>query len=146
ASRDVDERLKCQFMQRHLGDAFEGIVTGVTGVGVFVELIELGVSGLVHVTSLPNDYYHFDPIRRVLAGERRGLRYRLADAVTVEVMAVSIDERKIDFRIAGDPDGDSAEQRAGGRTAKPRRKSKSRAKQAGRTSRNKVTRKGRKSS
>ncbi len=133
ASRDVDERLKCQFMQRHIGDEFDGVITGVTGFGVFVELVDLGVSGLVHVTSLPNDYYHFDATGRVLSGERRGLNYRLADEVRIEVMAVSIDERKIDFRIAGDPDGDSPSERAGGRgqssnkrtkpiSAQPRRK------------------------
>ncbi|MDT8439468.1 MAG: ribonuclease R [Wenzhouxiangellaceae bacterium] len=104
ASREVDDRLKCQFMQRHLGDVFDGIITGVTGFGLFVELVEMGVSGLVHVTALPNDYYHFDPVGRVLAGERRGLRYRLADAVSVEVVSVSVDERKIGFRIAGEAD------------------------------------------
>ena len=102
ASREVDERLKCQFMQRHLGDEFDGVITGVTGFGVFVEIPEMGVSGLVHVTSLPNDYYHFDATARALTGERRGLRFRLADRVRIEVMAVSVDERKIDFRIAGD--------------------------------------------
>ena len=121
AGRDVDERLKCQYMQRHIGDQLEGVITGVTGFGAFVEIIEMGVSGLVHVTSLPNDYYHFDPVGRVLTGERRGLRYRLADPVTVEVMAVSVDERKIDFRIAGDAAGDGADERAGGRR-KPSKK------------------------
>ena len=115
ASRDVDERLKCQYMQRHIGDQLKGVITGVTGFGAFVEIIEMGVSGLVHVTSLPNDYYHFDPVGRVLTGERRGLRYRLADPVTVEVMSVSVDERKIDFRIAGDTEGDEPTDRAGGR-------------------------------
>ena len=134
ASRDVDERLKCQYMQRHLGDAFDGIITGVTGFGIFVELVELGVSGMVHVTSLPNDYYHFDPVRRVLTGERRGLRYRLADAVQVEVMAVSVDERKIDFRIAGDPNDPSPEKRAGGRIAKPEKRKRSATNKPGRSS------------
>ncbi|MEX2498194.1 MAG: ribonuclease R [Wenzhouxiangellaceae bacterium] len=118
ASREVDERLKCQYMQRHIGDELEGVITGVTGFGVFVEIIEMGVSGLVHVTSLPNDYYHFDPVRRVLTGERRGLRYRLADPVRVEVMAVSVDERKIDFRIAGEHQDAEPEKRAGGRRKK----------------------------
>ncbi|GAB4168059.1 MAG: ribonuclease R [Wenzhouxiangellaceae bacterium] len=113
ASRDVDERLKCQYMQRHIGEEFDGVISGVTGFGLFVELLELGVSGLVHVTSLPNDYYHFDPTARTLTGERRGLRYRLADLVRVQVVGVNADERKIDFRIAGEG-GD------GGR--KPRRK------------------------
>jgi len=107
ADREVDERLKCQFMQRHLGDEFDGVITGVTGFGAFVEITELGVSGLVHITALPNDYYHFDPVGRVLSGERRGLRYRLADPVRIEVVGVSVDERKIDFRIAGDATEDA---------------------------------------
>jgi ribonuclease R len=114
ASREVDERLKCQFMQRHLGDEFEGVITGVTGFGAFVEIPEMGVSGLVHVTSLPNDYYHFDPTARALNGERRGLRFRLADRVRVEVMAVSVDERKIDFRIAGEAGTEDASSRPAG--------------------------------
>ncbi len=120
ASREVDERLKCQFMQRHVGEEFDGVITGVTGFGVFVELPEMGVSGLVHITSLPNDYYHFDPTGRVLTGERRGLRFRLADPVRIEVLSVSVDERKIDFRIAGEGDAEDANKRAGGR--KPSKK------------------------
>jgi len=124
ADREVDERLKCQYMQRHLGDSFEGVITGVTGFGLFVEIIELGVSGLVHITALPNDYYHFDPVGRVLTGERRGLRYRLADRVHIEVMAVSVDERKIDFRIAGDESA-KGKSPAGGRKRKRGRKKRS---------------------
>ena len=112
ASREVDERLKCQYMQRHVGETFEGVITGVTGFGAFVEIPEMGVSGLVHITSLPNDYYHFDPVRRVLTGERRGLRFRLADPVEVEVMSVSVDERKIDFRIAGEGGDGGAKKRS----------------------------------
>ena len=126
ASREVDERLKCQFMQRHIGDEFAGIITGVTGFGLFVELAEFGVSGLVHVTSLPNDYYHFDPVGRVLTGERRGLRYRLADPVEIEVMSVSVDERKIDFRIAGQEDSANTgghKKKPGGKKRKRRGKS-----------------------
>lgn len=99
ASRDVEERLKCQFMQRHVGDIFEGIISGVTSFGLFVELDGLAVSGLVHVTALPNDYYHFDPVSSSLTGKRRGIRYRLADRVRVEVIAVNLEERKIDFRL-----------------------------------------------
>ncbi len=99
ASRDVDARLKCQFMQRHLGDLFNGTVSGVTGFGLFVELDGLGVSGLVHVTAMPNDYYQFDPVSHSLTGKRRGQTVRLADRVRIEVAAVNIDERKIDFRL-----------------------------------------------
>ncbi|AKS42029.1 ribonuclease R [Wenzhouxiangella marina] len=100
ASRDVDERLKCQFMQRHIGDEFNGIVTGVTSFGLFVELPEFGVSGLVHVTAMPNDYYNFDPISHSLLGKRHGRRFSLADRVRVSVAQVNIDERKIDLSLA----------------------------------------------
>jgi ribonuclease R len=99
ASRDVEERLKCQFMQRHVGDIFDGIISGVTSFGLFVEIDGMAVSGLVHVTALPNDYYHFDPVSSSLTGKRRGMRYRLADRVRVEVIAVNLEERKIDFRL-----------------------------------------------
>ncbi|HLS05959.1 MAG TPA: ribonuclease R [Wenzhouxiangella sp.] len=99
AGRDVEEHLKCQFMQRHIGEEFDGLVTGVASFGLFVELDGLAVSGLVHVTELPNDYYSFDPRASSLTGKRRGQRYRLADSVKVQVIAVSVDERKIDFRL-----------------------------------------------
>jgi ribonuclease R len=100
ATRDVDERLKCQFMQRHLGDEFAGIVTGVTSFGLFVELTQYGVSGLVHVTAMPNDYYTFDPVSHSMTGKRQGLVFSLADRVRVTVAAVSVEERKIDLRLA----------------------------------------------
>ncbi len=63
AERDVDERYKCAWMEKHVGSEFDGIVSGVTSFGLFVELKESQVSGLVHITQLPNDYYHFDPVR-----------------------------------------------------------------------------------
>ncbi len=99
ASRDVDERLKSQFMQRHIGDSFDGIVTGVTSFGLFVELTQFGVSGLVHVTAMPNDYYTFDPVNHSLTGKRHGRRFSLADRVRVKVAAVNLDERKIDLAL-----------------------------------------------
>jgi ribonuclease R len=99
ASRDVDERLKCQFMQRHLGDEFDGVVTGVTSFGLFVELPQFGVSGLVHVTAMPNDYYNFDPVSHRLTGKRAGKVFALADRVRVSVAAVNVDERKIDLAL-----------------------------------------------
>ena len=104
ASRDVDERLKCQFMQRHIGDEFDGLITGVTSFGLFVELDGLGVSGLVHVSALTNDYYHFDPVAHSLTGERRGRRFRLADPIRVQVSGVNPEDRKIDFRLADEVD------------------------------------------
>jgi len=99
AERDVDERYKCAWMEKHIGSEFEGIVAGVTSFGLFVELTESQVTGLVHITQLPNDYYHFDPIRHLLKGERRGLGFRLGDAVTVLVLRASLEDRKIDFRL-----------------------------------------------
>ncbi|MDR3388474.1 MAG: ribonuclease R [Rudaea sp.] len=99
AERDVDERYKCAWMEKHVGSEFDGIVSGVTSFGLFVELTESQVSGLVHITQLPNDYYHFDPIRHLLSGERRGLKFRLGDAVRVQVLRASLEDRKIDFRL-----------------------------------------------
>ena len=100
AERDVDERYKCAWMEKHVGGEFDGIVSGVTSFGLFVELTESQVSGLVHITQLPNDYYHFDPIRHLLTGERRGLSFRLGDPVRVQVLRASLEDRKIDFRLA----------------------------------------------
>jgi ribonuclease R len=99
AERDVNERLKAYFMEQHIGDEFKGQVTGVTSFGLFVELTKYHVSGLVHITSLPNDYYHFDPVVHRLTGDRTGKVYQLAQKVSIKVMAVNVDERKIDFEM-----------------------------------------------
>ena len=99
AERDVNERLKAYFMEQHIGDVFKGQVTGVTSFGLFVELSRNHVSGLVHITSLPNDYYHFDPVVHRLTGDRTGKVYQLAQKVKVKVMGVNVDERKIDFEL-----------------------------------------------
>jgi ribonuclease R len=103
ASRDVDERYKISWMEKHVGSEFDGIVSGVTSFGMFVELKESSVSGLVHITQLPNDYYHFDPVRHLISGERRGLQFRLGDAVRVQVLRASMEDRKIDFRLVQEP-------------------------------------------
>ncbi|MDE1885208.1 MAG: ribonuclease R [Xanthomonadaceae bacterium] len=102
AERDVDERYKCAWMEKHVGSEFDGVVSGVTSFGLFVELTQSQVSGLVHITQLPNDYYHFDPVRHLLTGERRGLKVRLGDAVRVQVLRASLEDRKIDFRLASE--------------------------------------------
>ncbi|MEO8459213.1 MAG: ribonuclease R [Dokdonella sp.] len=99
AERDVDERYKCAWMEKHIGSEFDGVVSGVTSFGLFVELSESKINGLVHITQLPNDYYHFDPIRHMLSGERRGLKFRLGDKVRVQVLRASLEDRKIDFRL-----------------------------------------------
>ncbi len=100
ATRDVVSWLKCEFMKDRVGETFTGVITAVTGFGLFVELKDIYVEGLVHVTALPGDYYHFDPVHHRLAGERTGRSFRLGDSVDVRVMRVDLDERKIDFEMA----------------------------------------------
>lgn len=99
AEWDVNGRLKAYFMEQHIGDEFKGQVTGVTSFGLFVDLEKNRVSGLVHITSLPNDYYHFDPVVHRLTGDRSGKVFQLAQKVNVRVVAVNVDERKIDFEL-----------------------------------------------
>lgn len=99
AERDVDERFKCAWMEKHIGSEFEGVVTGVTSFGLFVELDESKVSGLVHISQLANDYYHFDAMRKLLKGERTGAQFRLGDHVRIQVLRASLEDRKIDFRL-----------------------------------------------
>ncbi|MEB4592107.1 ribonuclease R [Candidatus Thiothrix sp. Deng01] len=100
ATRDVTAWLKCEYMQEHVGDSFTGVISGVTGFGLFVELTDIYVEGLVHVTALTSDYYRFDPARHQLVGENSGRIYRLGDTLQVTVARVDLDERKIDFVIA----------------------------------------------
>ncbi|MFK3844896.1 ribonuclease R [Stenotrophomonas sp. Betaine-02u-21] len=99
AEREVDERYRAAWMEKHVGGQFEGVISGVTSFGLFVELTDSKVQGLVHVTQLPHDYYKFDAVRKTLGGERRGTSYRLGDSVRVLVLKASMEERKIDFRL-----------------------------------------------
>ena len=102
ATREVVAWLKCEYMQDKLGQVFRGRISAVTGFGIFVELDDIYVEGLVHVTSLKNDYYAFDAVKHRLVGERGGHVYRLGDKMTVLVARVDLDERKIDFELASD--------------------------------------------
>jgi ribonuclease R len=99
ATRDAVAWLKCEYMQDKVGEVFAGVVSAVTGFGLFVELKEIYVEGLVHVTALPNDYYHFDPVHHRLRGERTGRVFRLTDTVKVRVARVDLDQRKVDFDL-----------------------------------------------
>ena len=105
AQRVVDVRYRAAWMEEHVGSEFDGTISGVTSFGLFVELDESKVNGLVHVTQLPSDYYQFDPIRKTLTGERRGHEYRLGDRVRIVVLRASLEERKIDFRLVEDEGG-----------------------------------------
>ncbi len=99
ASREVEDKLKCQYMRQHLGAEFEGIVSGVTGFGLFVELNNIFIEGLIHVSSLTSDYYHYDEIQQTLTGERTHTMFGMGTQVKVKVAAVSVEDRKIDLQL-----------------------------------------------
>lgn len=102
ATREVEAWLKCQFMADKVGQEYDGVITGVTNFGVFVQIRDLLIDGLVHVTSLLNDYYHFEQREMSLVGERTGTRYGLGDRLRVTVARVDLDSKRIDFRLSGD--------------------------------------------
>ncbi|HEX6320546.1 MAG TPA: ribonuclease R [Burkholderiales bacterium] len=97
ASRDVETWLKCYYMRDHVGGTFSGTITGVVPFGLFVTLDEYFVDGLVHISELGRDYFQFDGARHMLLGERTGKRFRLADRMTVKLVRVDLDTRKIDL-------------------------------------------------
>jgi len=103
ASRDVEAWLKCYFIRDKLGEEFTGTISGVAGFGIFVQLDQLYIEGMVHVTDLGADYFQYDETRHELRGERTGIRYQLTDRVTVQVSRVDLDARKIDLRLVQEP-------------------------------------------
>ena len=102
ASRDVQAWLKCVYMRDRIGDRYRGHITGVAPFGVFVTLDDLYVEGMVHVSELGSEYFRYDEAGQVLIGERTGRRYALTDEVEVQVMAVNLEARRIDFRLVED--------------------------------------------
>ena len=100
AERDVVTLLKLEFMKDKLGDVYDGIITGVVQFGLFVQLRELFVEGLVHVSTLADDYYHYIEKLHCLRGERKKRTYRIGDAVTVRVDRVDTSRKRIDFSLA----------------------------------------------
>jgi ribonuclease R len=111
ASRDVESWLKCFYMQDHVGEVFDGTVTGVTAFGLFVMLDNYYVDGLVHISELGRDYFRFEPGRHLLLGERTGKRYRLADRLKVKLVRVDLETRKIDLVPAEQESGGRRERR-----------------------------------
>ena len=97
AEFEVEQFLKCLYMQERLGNTYEGVITGATSFGVFVTLSDLFVEGLVHVTELGNDYFRFVQERQMLMGERTHKTYRLGDKMKVRVARVDLPSRQIDF-------------------------------------------------
>nr|WP_235963450.1 ribonuclease R [Marinomonas colpomeniae] len=99
ATRDVEAWLKCQYVEQHLGEPFDGIVTAVTSFGLFVELQGLFVDGLVHISGLGQDYFVHDMEHQAIIGERTGRVFRLGDTLKVKVANVNLEQRKIDLSL-----------------------------------------------
>lgn len=114
ATNEVKDWLKCEFMMDKVGQEFPGIVSGAMSFGVFVELVDIYVEGLVHISTLPDDYYQFDPIKHVLVGERGGRRFAMGDPIKIRVARVDLDQREIDFVLA-----EGARENDGRRRKKP---------------------------
>lgn len=104
ATRDAMDFLKCQYMQGHIGEVCDGLVATVTGFGLFVELKDIYVTGLVHISNLPSDYYHFDSSRQRLVGEHTAMVFRLGDELCVRVVRVDLDKKTIDLELASAPE------------------------------------------
>jgi ribonuclease R len=90
-------------LEQHIGDVFEGVVSAVTSFGLFVELSDIYVEGLVHVSALDSDYYHFDQAKQRLIGERTRRSFHLGDSLTVKVVRVNLDDKKIDLEVVKKP-------------------------------------------
>ena len=99
ATRDAVTFLKCEFLSHRIGEEYEAVVSAATNFGLFVELQPLYVEGLVHITELGDDYFHYDNARHCLKGERSGKVYRLGDRLKVQVAQVNLDDRKVDLRF-----------------------------------------------
>ena len=102
ATRDVNAWLKCYYMKDRLGEEFPGTISGVTGFGIFVTLDDVYVEGLVHISELGQDYFHFDQAKHQIVGERSNKKFQLADRVNIKVARVDIETSKIDFVLAGE--------------------------------------------
>lgn len=116
ATNEVKDWLKCEFMMDKVGQEFAGTISGVMNFGIFVELDDIYVEGLVHISTLPDDYYQFDPIKHALLGERANRRFQLGDPVQIKVVRVDLDQRQIDFMLA-----ESAEVEPSKKTAAPKK-------------------------
>ena len=118
ATREVADWLKCEYMQDHVGGEFSGVISSVTGFGLFVRLDDLFIDGLVHISTLENDYYQFDAAKQRLIGENSGMQYRLGDKVRIKVEAVHLENKMVDFSLMES----ERKPRRAGKTAKEKAK------------------------
>ena len=100
ATRDVEARLKCEYMEKHIGEVYKGIITGVTNFGLFIQINELLIDGLVHVKNLNDDFYRYEADAHRLIGERTGRFFCLGDETKIRVKNIDMETRKIDFYLA----------------------------------------------
>lgn len=121
AARHVEARYKCAYVKDRIGEVADGVVSGLTHFGLFVTLTALNVDGLVHVTSLRNDYYHLEQGGLRLAGERSGRSYGLGERLRVRILRVDVDEARIDLAL--EDDAATPAQRTRRQAALPRRHS-----------------------
>jgi ribonuclease R len=119
ATRDVVSWLKCEYLQDHIGDTFNGVITAVTNFGVFVELLDVYIEGLIHITSLPSDYYRYEEAHHRLVGERTRKMFCLGDELSVQVASVKLDDRKVDFELVGVESKASAKKRTRRKAGEP---------------------------
>ena len=130
ATREVVDWLKCEFMLDKVGEEFDAVIANVTGFGFFAELKDIYVEGLVHISTLPNDYYQFDATKQALLGERSGRSFRLGDVARIRVVRVDLDQRQIDFMLAevlqAEPRGERPKKKSPKKNSKknPRKKDK----------------------
>ena len=124
ATRDVTRWLKTEYMSDKIGQEFAGVISGVTNFGLFVELVDIYVDGLVHISALGNDYYHFDPALQRLQGEHTHKTYRLGDSVRIKLLRADLDDAKLDFELVEDAaaGGKRRERHASGDDKKPKKR------------------------
>ncbi len=109
--------LKCEYLRQHVGDDFDGVISAVTGFGLFVQIVGFHMDGLVHISMLGDDYFHHDPVQHFLEGENRGSVFRLGDTLRVQLISVIPEEQKIELRLSG-----ASEPPAAGDSVTPRRR------------------------
>ena len=128
AERDTDDLKKAEYMMKHVGETFEGVIAGVMNFGMFVELPNT-IEGLVHVSHMTDDHYNFNERAMAMIGERTGTMFRIGDKVEIEVLGVNLDERLIDFKVVGMPDRKPREKRSRPVEIKGNKKEKSRSRE-----------------